>query len=71
MTRVRKARLTEEAWRRVFQLRCKSKQGQELGADDQALVNTAFVEDPQRYGAMDEDVFNATVPFGSGARWGK
>ena len=69
MTRVRKARLTEEAWRRVFQLRCKSKQGQQLDTDDRVLIDAAFAEDPRRYGAMDADVFNATVPFGSGARW--
>lgn len=64
----RHKKLTEEEWRRVFQLRCRSKQGQELAKADLALVAAAFRADPKRYSALEVDVFNATVPFGSTAR---
>lgn len=65
---VRRKKLTEEEWRRVFQLRCRTKQGQDVAQRDLALVYAALREDPKRYSAMDVDVFNATVPFGSNAR---
>lgn len=63
-----KRTLTEAEWNQVFQLRCRSKQGQYLPPDASALVDAAFKEDPKRYGAAEDDVFNATVPFGSHAR---
>jgi len=52
----------------VFQLRCRSKQGQDVSQEDLALVYAAFHEDLERYSAMEVDVFNATVPFGSSVR---
>ena len=64
----RRKKLTEEEWRRVFQLRCRTKQGQEISKEELALTATAFREDPKRYSALEVDVFNATVPFGSTAR---
>ena len=64
----RHKKLTEEEWRRVFQLRCRSKQGQDVAKADLALVAAAFRDDPKRYSTMEVDVFNATVPFGSTAR---
>jgi hypothetical protein len=60
--------LTEGEWRKVFAARCKSKQGQELSKEERNLVDAAYKADGQRYGAMDIDVFNATVPFGSTVR---
>ena len=60
--------LTAAEWRRVFDLRCRSKRGERISAADQALVEAAFQEDPDRYGRMEDDVFDATVPFGSAAR---
>jgi hypothetical protein len=61
--------LTESEWRKVFAARCQTKQGRSISAEERALVDRAFETDPERYGAMDGDVFNATVPFGSTARW--
>jgi hypothetical protein len=69
MTRRRK--LTAAEWCLVFQLRCKSKQGSELSGQERTLVEAAYNEDEERYGDMEIDVFNATVPFGSGVRRGR
>ncbi len=63
-------RLTEDEWREVFRLRCKSKRGDTLSQQELARVTRAYHEDPVRYAAEDDDVFNATVPFGSVARRG-
>ena len=60
--------LTEAEWRRVFDLRCKSKRGEYLSPEDRALTTRAWNEDEKRYGDMEADVFNATVPFGSTVR---
>ena len=65
----RRQKLTEKEWQAVFAARCKSKQGRGLTPAEQALVNRAFAEDEDRYGDMERDVFNATVPFGSNVRW--
>ena len=64
-------KLTENEWSQVFQLRCRSKQGQYLPPEAHALMEAACKEDFSRYSAMAEGVFNATVPFGSHARWGQ
>jgi hypothetical protein len=61
-------RLTEDEWRQVFKLRCKSKLGQLLTVEDRALTERAFLADSERYAAMEDDIFNATVPFGSTVR---
>jgi hypothetical protein len=61
-------RLTEAEWREVFRLRCRSKQGQTLSREEQRLVDAAWGDDEERYRAMEPDVFDATVPFGSAAR---
>lgn len=67
----RKKKLTEDDWAKVFAARCQSKQGRPISKEDRVLVDAAWEEDPKRYGAMDPDVFNATVPFGSTKRWGQ
>ena len=67
----RRKKLTEAQWREVFRLRCKSKRGDELSKDERALLDAAFAQDEERYDALSPAVFNATVPFGSNARWGK
>lgn len=64
-----KNKLTEEQWSEVFRLRCRSKEGKELSEQDRALVNQAFNENKDRYAALEPDVFDATVPFGSSKRW--
>lgn len=69
----RSPRLTDAQWRRVFELRCASKRGEVAlrSEEDLALVTAAFEEDRERYAAMEVDIFNATVPFGSSARRSK
>lgn len=62
-------KLTDVEWRKVFDLRCNSKRGSRLSEIDQALCERAYAEDPKRYGAMNADVFNETVPAGSNARY--
>ncbi len=69
MTRKARPKLTEAEWREVFQLRCRSKQGLDLSKEGRALVDAAYNEDPERYGALEPDVFDATVPFGSTTQW--
>lgn len=63
------ALLTEADWRRVFKLRCETKQGHAITDDDLRLVERAHRENPERYRATEGDVFNATVPFGSSTTW--
>lgn len=62
-------RLTKAQWLEVFALRCRSKRGLPLSGAEQELVNVAYRQNPKRYGAMEPEIFNATVPFGSSARW--
>ena len=64
-----KRRLTEVEWSQVFDVRCRSKRGESTTAREQRLVNKAFEEDRARYAAMEADVFDATVPFGSNVKW--
>lgn len=45
------------------------KRGERLTDAEQDLVDAAFKNDPKRYAALEGDVFDATVPFGSAARW--
>lgn len=57
--------LTEQQWREVFTIRCRSKQGHPLTDAEQALIHKAFQSDPKRYKGLDHQVFVATAPFGS------
>lgn len=71
MPRKPKRKLTEAEWSKVFELRCRSKRGEYLSPEDRKLVDAAYKEDPDRYAELEGPVFNATVPFGSQARWGE
>lgn len=62
-------KLSEADWSLVFAARCKSKRGERLTDAEQALVERAWREDQKRYSAMEPDIFDATVPFGSQVRW--
>lgn len=64
----KKCSLTEEEWVLVFELRCRSKNGLPPSDDERALLERAFSLDPERYSAMNADVFEATRPFGSSAK---
>ena len=63
-----KRKLDAAEWSQVFRLRCRSKSGSHLSPEELDLCKAAMNEDPKRYSAMDADVFDATVPFGSGAK---
>jgi hypothetical protein len=67
----KRAKLTKAEWARVFHLRCESKSGRasSFTKEDRALIDAAYNENEKRYNAMEKDVFNATVPFGSNVRW--
>lgn len=65
-----KRTLNESDWAKVFKAKCKSKQGQSVTPEERLLLDAAFKSDPERYGALEAEVFNATVPFGSSAKWG-
>lgn len=64
----RRKTLTDEDWRNVFKIRCLSKQGQGVTSADLAFLEKALHEDPDRYAALNLDVFNATLPFGATRR---
>lgn len=63
-----KKKLTDESWRQVFAIRCRSKQGQPIALSEQGLCMRAMREDLDRYNKLTADVFDATVPFGSTVR---
>lgn len=65
----RKKVLTESDWAKVFKARCQSKQGRPISEEERELCDAAFKSNRKRYSAMEGEVFNATVPFGSTARW--
>jgi len=60
-----KKKLTESEWSLVFRIRCRSKSGHQPSHDEMKLLERAFKEDPERYKAMDERVFDETKPFGA------
>lgn len=60
--------LTEQEWRQVFEIRCRSKRGERLWDEEEKLFLRALKEDPKRYSAMDDAIFAVTAPFGSAAR---
>ncbi len=64
----RSSRPTEESWCKVFKIRCRSRQGLEVTPAELGLCMRANRENPTRYEAMDADVFDTTVPFGSQAK---
>lgn len=61
--------LSEEDWAKVFRYRCRSRKGEHLAPEEHDFCHRAYQADPERYCALDRDVFNATVPFGSSARY--
>jgi hypothetical protein len=65
MPRKPRTKLTEADWQRVFKLRCRSKSGIEQTPEEMAFCHGAARQDPERYNAMDKEVFEATKPFGA------
>jgi hypothetical protein len=68
LTMAKRKQLTEDEWLQVFKARCQTKQGRPISEAEHDLVNAAYKSDRARYSAMEKDVFNATVPFGSNVR---
>jgi hypothetical protein len=67
--RKRRAKLLSETdWAKVFEIRCRGKQGRAVTSEEQELCQAAYKSDVERYRKMQREVFNATVPFGSSAR---
>jgi hypothetical protein len=64
----KRKKLSEADWARVFGARCQTKQGRQVSADERTLIDAAYKSDRKRYAAMEKDIFNATVPFGSNVR---
>ncbi len=64
----KRTKLTDESWLKVFSIRCRSKKGQSVTPEELGLCGRAMSEDPARYKTMEDDVFDATVPFGSNAK---
>jgi hypothetical protein len=61
-------KLTDDQWREVFRIRCRCRRGDVTTVRELDLVGRAYKENHKRYSAMNEDVFDATVPFGSTVR---
>lgn len=57
--------LTDTEWSQIFELRCRAKRGERLQREEQRLVEKAFKENPTRYAAMNDGIFEATKPFGT------
>ena len=53
-----------------FDLRCQTKRGIRLHPDDGKFVEKMFNDFPEWYEPTQDDVFNATVPFGSTVKKG-
>ena len=62
---MKKKKLSEDDWNKVFKLRCQSKSGHELSQEQSELCRKARKEDPERYKGMDNEVFERTKPFGA------
>jgi hypothetical protein len=58
-------KMTEEGWTKVFQLRCRSKRGEHLSQEELRLLTQAYRQDPERYSALNRQVFEETAPFGA------
>ena len=61
----KKKKLSDDAWRDVFRLRCRSKQGITLEPHERRLIIAAYREDAKRYADMNDAIFIATKPFGA------
>ena len=50
---------------RCFSLRCKSKSGGGLNPDEQEFCNKILKKYPEWYSSINDDVIEATLPFGA------
>lgn len=60
--------MNDQDWERVFKIRCKSKRGELFSEDERKFLIVAYNENPDRYSAMDDRIFEETAPFGSTIR---
>ena len=57
--------MTEEERNKVFELRCESKSGKKITKEELAYLIKMYKKFPLEYSAMNDEVFQATKPFGS------
>lgn len=57
--------MTEEERNKVFELRCKSKSGEKITKKELGYLMEMYKKSPLEYSAMNDQVFQATKPFGS------
>lgn len=62
---MKRPKLSEAEWQRVFEIRCKGKRGERLSQDEERLAKRAFMEDQKRYAELSPAVFEATKPAGA------
>lgn len=63
--------MTPEEKSKLFDLRCKSKNGIVPNKKESKFLSDMFTKYPDEYAAMNEDVFYATRPFGSDREYPK
>lgn len=59
---------TPEDARRCFRIRCRSKRGETMSREDSKFCTQMYKKFTEWYGAIEANIFNATVPFGSQAK---
>lgn len=60
-----KDKMPPDVWRRLFDIRCRSKEGRAVSDEERRFYSMCFDKWPDDYRAMEKDVFNATKPFGA------
>lgn len=62
-------RPSPEDARRCFELRKRSKRGEQPSQEDSRFLETMYKRHTDWYRSLDAQVFNETVPFGSHAKY--
>lgn len=57
--------MTHAERERLFDLRCRSKRGEQISPEDFAFLERMWNEFPKEYSAIQSEVLDATKPFGS------
>lgn len=65
MSTPKKTEMPPDVRRRLFDIRCRSKEGRAVSDEERRFYSMCFDKWPEEYKAMEKDVFDATKPFGS------
>lgn len=57
--------MTELEREKLYEIRCRAKQGATLTEDEFQFCSNMFYHHPREYAAMNDEIFQATKPFGS------